>query len=141
MLFVCNVGGLLAVYSWCLYNALLLPHLLHKTCTSLACQTPCWGIGEWVGVQLVSTEHLLHIFVSSPATLHEQWAASSTAKMPTSCQTGDSAVEKGSLTGVSLRSCVAADAMFTLTVWHMMGTPPTDPGESLSWFCPLLPSM
>lgn len=25
-------------------------------------------------------------------------------------------------------SCLAADAMFTLTVWHMMGTAPTDPG-------------
>ena len=30
-----------------------------------------------------------------------------------------------------------ADAMFTLTVWHMMGTPPTDPGELLIVYRPL----
>ncbi len=29
---------------------------------------------------------------------------------------------------VCMTSGADADAMFTLTVWHMMGTPPTDPG-------------
>ena len=29
---------------------------------------------------------------------------------------------------VCMTSSADADAMFTLTVWHMMGTPPTDPG-------------
>jgi len=29
---------------------------------------------------------------------------------------------------VRMTSGADADAMFTLTVWHMMGTPPTDPG-------------
>ena len=57
----------------------------------------------------------------------------------TSRGTGDLSLRMGScwgvvdvLQGVSLKSCAVADAMFTLTVWHMMGTPPTDPGEIIA---------
>lgn len=93
------------------------------------------GMGEWVGDWFVSTEHMLHIlYLRQPHFKKDGLLCRLLKCLPQLCST----VGQESLTWVSLSSCVAADAMFTLTVWHMMGTPPTDPGEILGSFCSLL---